>query len=211
MKEYLADREIYQQVSHSEKKANYAERVIQTLKKKIYKYLYHHKTRKYIDVLEDLVNGYNNNYHSGIKRAPSSIDKENEVDVWAQQYLPKKSQKVEKIKFKFSKGDMVRISNARNPFSRGFGQTFSEELFTIKQRFATIPTTYMLEDWNKEKVAGLFYEPEMVLVTGKDKNTEYAVEKILGHRTRRGQKQVLIKWKGYSNAYNSWEPADNLV
>ena len=116
VKDYLADREIYQQVSHSEKKANYVERVIQTLKKKIYKYLYYHKTRRYIDVLDELVEGYNNNYHSGIKRTPSSINKDNEVDVWAEQYLPKKSQKVQKVKYKFSRGDMVRISNARNPF-----------------------------------------------------------------------------------------------
>ena len=40
VKEYLADCETYQQVTRNEKKANYAERVIQTLKKKIYKYLY---------------------------------------------------------------------------------------------------------------------------------------------------------------------------
>ena len=105
----------------------------------------------------------------------------------------------------------MRISNARNPFSRGFGQTFSEELFKVRRRFNTIPTTYMLEDLNQEKVAGLFYEPEMVLVTGKNEDSEYAVEKILAHRTRRGQKQVLIKWKGYPNAFNSWEPASNLV
>ena len=44
VKQYLVDREIYQQVTRNEKKANYAEQVIQTLKKKIYKYLYHHKT-----------------------------------------------------------------------------------------------------------------------------------------------------------------------
>ena len=63
MKEYLADCEIYQQVTRNEKKANYAERVIQTLKKKIYKYLYYHKTHKYIDVLQELVEGYNESYH----------------------------------------------------------------------------------------------------------------------------------------------------
>ena len=91
----------------NEKKANYAEWVIQMLKKKIYKYLYHHKTERYIDVLQELVEGYNEGYHSGIKRAPSTINKENEVQVWAKQYLPKKSVKMTKIKFKFSEGDLV--------------------------------------------------------------------------------------------------------
>ena len=162
-------------------------------------------------MLQELVEGYNEGYHSGIKRAPSTINKENEVQVWAEQYLPKKSVKITKIKFKFSEGDLVQISKARSPFSQGFGQTFTEEIFKVRQRFATVPTTYMLEDLNDVQVAGLFYEPEMVHVRGKGKDAEYCVEKILAHRTRKGQKQVLIKWKGYPNSFNSWEPASNLV
>ena len=35
----------------------------------------------------------------------------------------------------------------------------------------------MLEDLNKVQVAGLFYEPEMVLVNGKGKDSEFLVEK----------------------------------
>ena len=69
----------------------------------------------------------------------------------------------------------------------------------------------MLEDLNDVQVVGLFYEPEMVLVRGKGKDSEYHMEKILGKRMRKGQKQVLIKWKGYPNSSNSWEPATNLV
>ena len=145
----------------------------------------------------------------GLKRAPTTINKENELQVWTEQYLPKKSDKIQKVKFKFSPGDMVQISGARSPFSRGFGQTYTEALFRVRQRFATIPATYMLEDLNKVQVAGLFYEPKMVLVKGKD--SEFLVEKILAERTRKGHKQVLIKWKGYPASFNSWEPASNLV
>ena len=68
-------------------------------------------------MLQELVEGYNEGYHSGIKRAPSTVNKENEVQVWAEQYLPKKSVKITKIKFKFSEGDLVQISKARSPFS----------------------------------------------------------------------------------------------
>ena len=143
--QYLADHEIYQQVTRNEKKANYTVCVTQTLKKKIYKYLYYCKTYKYIDVLQELVEGYNESYHSGIKRAPITINKENELQVWTEQYL----NKVQKVKFKFSPGDMVQISGARSPFSRVFGQTYTEELFKVRQRFATIPATYMLGDLNK--------------------------------------------------------------
>ena len=141
VKEYLADHEIYQQVTRNEKKANYADRVIQTLKKKIYKYLYYHKTHKYIDVLQELVEGDNERYHSGIKRAPITINKENELQVWTEQYLLKKSDKIQKVKFKFLQCDMVQISGAKSPFTRVFGQTYTEELFKVRQRFATIPAT----------------------------------------------------------------------
>ena len=40
---------------------------------------------------------------------------------------------------------------------------------------------------------------------------EYQVENILGHRLVDGRKQYLVKWKGYDNSDNTWEPVDNLM
>ena len=76
VEDYLRDREIYHQISRNELKANYAERVIRTLKKKIYKYLYHNKTRKYIDVLQDIVAGDNSSFHTAINQPPITVTKE---------------------------------------------------------------------------------------------------------------------------------------
>ena len=217
MKNFLADRDIYQQVTHNEVKANYAERVIRTLKKKIYKYLQFKRSERYIDVLPELVAGYNANYHSSIKCAPSMVTKENEAEIWGEQYLRSKKNPaagMKEFKFKFKVGDMVRISNSRNPFSRGFGQTFSEELFKVKQRHTTLPPTYLLEDLKGEPLKGLFYEPEMIIHRGKEKiyGHVYKVEKYLRYRTRKGKgREVLVKWKGYPNAFNSWIPAKDVI
>ena len=53
------------QVTRIEKKANYAERGYTDIKEKFYKYLYHHKNQRDIfDVLQELVEGYNEGYHS---------------------------------------------------------------------------------------------------------------------------------------------------
>ena len=54
-----------------------------------------------------------------------------------------------------------------------------------------------------------FTEPPPELIEGAE---EYEVESILGQRTygRWKKKQYLVKWKGYSNAHNSWEPAENV-
>ena len=153
---YLCDRDIYHQVSRNELKANYAERVIRTLKKKIYKYLYHNKTQKCIDVLPDLVAGYNNSFHSSIKQAPNTVTEENNSEVWAQQYMSEPSDVPQKVVFKCSPGQYAILSNSKNPFSHGFGQTFSEELFTVRHRYLTSPTTYIIEDLQNKKISGLF-------------------------------------------------------
>ena len=43
-----------------------------------------------------------------------------------------------------------------------------------------------------------------------DENGEYEVETILDCKWVRGRRQYLIKWKGYPNTENTWEPKTNL-
>ena len=38
---------------------------------------------------------------------------------------------------------------------------------------------------------------------------EYVVEEILDSRLRRNKLEFLIKWEGYTDENNSWEPEDN--
>ena len=58
-----------------------------------------------------------------------------------------------------------------------------------------------------------FPEPAPDLINGQP---EWEVEQILGARRRRNQLQYLIRWKGFSEAHDSWEPlthikADQLI
>ncbi|GIX97122.1 zinc finger protein 26 [Caerostris extrusa] len=39
----------------------------------------------------------------------------------------------------------------------------------------------------------------------------YKVEKIIARRFQHGRFEYLIKWKGYSNAENTWEPKENIL
>ena len=55
---------------HNEGKSVVAQRFIRLLKTKIYKYMTSITRNVYIDKLDDIVNKYNNTYHSTIKIKP---------------------------------------------------------------------------------------------------------------------------------------------
>merc|ERR1712135_65080 len=46
--------------------------------------------------------------------------------------------------------------------------------------------------------------------SGEEAEEEYTVEKILDKRTRGGKTEYLIKWEGYPDSENTWEPDENL-
>jgi hypothetical protein len=52
-----------------------------------------------------------------------------------------------------------------------------------------------------------YQEPAPDLVNGQP---EWEVEQILGARKRRQQLQYLVRWKGFSEAHDSWEPLSNI-
>ena len=96
-----------------------AERFIRTLKNKIYKYM-----NEMHDELDDIVNKYNNTYHSTIKVKP--------VDVKSKTYIDS-SKEINNNDPKFKIGDIVRISKYKNIFAKGYTPNWSEEIFVIKK------------------------------------------------------------------------------
>ena len=59
--------------THDEGKSVPAERFIRTFKNKIYKFMTSVSQNVYIDKLDDIVNNYNNTYHSTIKMKPADV------------------------------------------------------------------------------------------------------------------------------------------
>ena len=59
--------------THNEGKSVVAERFIRTLKGKIFKYMTSISKNVYIDKLDDIVDEYNNTYHTAIKMKPIDV------------------------------------------------------------------------------------------------------------------------------------------
>ena len=66
-KKWLQDNNITMYSRHNEGKSVVAERFIRTLKNKIYKHMNSILKNVYIDKLDNIVNEYNNTYHTTIK------------------------------------------------------------------------------------------------------------------------------------------------
>ena len=88
--------------SHNEGKSVVAERFIITLKNKLYKHMTATSKNVYYDVLDDIVNKYNNTKHSTIKMKP--IDVKDNKRVYIDEHNEKDS--------RFKVGDRVRISKS---------------------------------------------------------------------------------------------------
>uniref|UniRef100_A0A672MTS6 Chromobox protein homolog 8-like n=1 Tax=Sinocyclocheilus grahami TaxID=75366 RepID=A0A672MTS6_SINGR len=39
----------------------------------------------------------------------------------------------------------------------------------------------------------------------------FAAESIIKRRIRRGRMEYLVKWKGWSQKYSTWEPEENIL
>ena len=180
-------------------KAAVVERFNRTLKEKMFRYFTYKNTRRYLDVLDDLVYSYNNTHHRSIGMAPFEVNKNNESAVRARLY----PLKAKSFKWKYDVGDRVRIAMQRQPFRKGYLGQWSEEMFEIATRLPTIPVTYELRDLAGETIKGRFYEPEIQKVLKSD-DEQYDIERIIKTRKRSGKIQYLVSWKGYPSKFDSW-------
>ena len=80
MKSWLEKNNIEMYSTHNEWKFVIADRLIRTLKNKIYKYMTSVSKNVYIDKLDDIVNKYNNTYHSTIKMKPIHVKSNTHIE-----------------------------------------------------------------------------------------------------------------------------------
>ena len=115
--------------AQNEPKAAVVERVNRILKSKLYRYFTGINSLRYIDVLQDIVDSYNNTYHRSIGRAPATVSLLNVGQVRTNIYG--KIERSKPKRFKFKVGDHVRLSLRERLFKKGYKMNWTEQIFQI--------------------------------------------------------------------------------
>jgi len=184
----------------SDKKAAIVERWNRTVKERIYKQFTKENTLNWINILQNVVDGYNSSKHSTIGMAPREVKESNSQIVRQRLDVPKTS--IKKPKFKLNQ--WVRLSRYKNIFEKGYEGNWTEELFQIIEIKNTVPTTYIVKDERGEKVSGSFYEQELQATEIED---YFRIDKILQKRKNKdGTVDVKVTKKGHDPKYYVWLP-----
>ena len=124
-------------------KAAVVERFNRTLKMKMFPYFTYANTRRYVDVLSDLMHSYNNTHHRSIGMSPAEVDADNERMVRARLYRTKSKSH----RWKYDAGDNelmngnVSRSHATSPSSAVLGTASSGFMACVRTHFCRHKST----------------------------------------------------------------------
>jgi len=179
-------------------KAAVCERFNRTLKSRMFKYFTSKGTRRWLEILDDLLDGYNNSYHRSIGMAPNEV---NELNIQLVRNKLRSKQIKDSLKTKLIPGDTVRIQYKSEPLDKGYYPNWQDPLYTIEKiSNKNGRKMYKLKDGLGRVQVNKYYTEELQ----KSKKLPFRIERVLREDHR--NKRVLVKWLGYSHEYNSWEP-----
>lgn len=195
--------------SNGQHKVALAERMNRTIAHEIWLYFDEKQTRKWIDVLPEIVDRINNRLQRAIGMTPaeaSALDEAGQAELWTHQY----GEVQPNIAPKLAVGDWVRLARTKTAFEKGSTQNWTGEPFEIVDLRLGHPPQYRLRDLLGEDIEGWVYEAELQFLS-KDRPTEFLVREIVRERMRAGKREFLVKWVGLDDRFNSWQDADTVT
>ena len=197
---YLKKKNIIFFTSNNETKAAIVERFNRTLRSKMWRYFTATNQQRYLDVLPQLVESYNNSVHSTIGVTPASVNVTNAETIWRKVYnYPSKLKKKKPL---YMAGDLVRLNKSKKTFEKGYRHNWTKEIFQVNHVYNKALPEYSIVDLEGEEILGRFLEPELQKVV----QESYKVKQIL----KKNKDSALVLWKGYPNTLKTWIPAKNL-
>ena len=148
-------------------KASIVERFNRTLKEKLEKYFYEKSTKRWIDVLQDMTNNYNNTPHRSIGMPPSAVNQQNSKSIFKRMFPDINVFKKPKLAI----GDLVRILINKSIFEKGYKQRWSEDIYKIiRAKNAAGRSWYKVADLHGNIIPGIKYFYQLNLVKRKNDN-----------------------------------------
>ena len=174
VKRLLKEHDVSLYSTENEEKSSVVEQWNQTIKLRLWKMFSANNNTIYHDKLGEVVDEYNNSFHSSVKMTPvEASQKKNERKVFANLFDDLIYSK--HVPPTFYVGEKVRISKfKRKIFDKGFTPNWTEDIFVIDEILNTNPVTFKLVDLQGEKITGSFYEQELQ----KSKQEIFRIEKI---------------------------------
>ena len=176
MKKLLGSKRIAHFITRGERKAACVERLIKTVRGKIFKHFLQMHNHKWVEVLQPLTEGYNGSRHSVIGFAPRNVTPANQELVrYTRRMIEERKNAPRPVKLKPVKkpkrlrpklpkyliGQTVRISLLKETFTREYSHRWTGELFKISSTYMRDANTpvYKLVDQLGDPIIGTFVEP----------------------------------------------------
>ena len=142
-------------------KASVVERFIRTLKSRLEKYFYKNKTKRWFDVLDQLINNYNKTPHRSIGMSPNQVDDDNAEKVFKKMFPDINIVAKPRLKV----GNIVRKLKEKTIFDKGYKQAWSDDLYKVTQvKQAAGRIWYIISDLDGNRQSGIKYYWQLNLV-----------------------------------------------
>jgi hypothetical protein len=233
-KKVLNDNDIKQVLSNAgtPQSNGQIERFNGVLKQKIKMYITKEDKQDWNNVLDQIVDNYNNIESRVTKMTPNELDKTsvenqskvinaNNKDIQEQvkqkirkEVIPKNERKRNNT---FSVGDKVRLK-LEGDDNQKTHELWTRDIFTIsKVHKSNKPFSkpyYFVED-DTHQYTDKLYENDLQKINNVENPVaqveKYIISKIIKKRNYKGKVQYLVHWKGYSNDDDSWMDEDELM
>ena len=205
---FLREKQVHHFASNSDQKAAIVERFNRTLKNRIWTYFTANDTKRYVNVLPDIVDSYNHTKHRSTGMQPADIDNEQAAQKSWRALFYRDASKIKPAteRNRIGVGERTRITRWKGEFEKGYLPNWSREHFVVREQLSHPQSVYKLEDASGEPIEGVYYRSELQNIT---RNTRQ-VESILERRGRGTHREALIKWRGWPEKFNSWIPHSDL-
>ena len=210
----LRERNIRLIFAHNTEKAAMCERAIQTLQRRIHRYLTHNNTLTFLPALKNIVQSINDSPHASTGVPPNQFGQSDVYNAWEKYYMSHFDVATSRRPrpFRFAPGDSVRASLLSHGLDKAYRGTYTPQLYTVSTRRYGRPHSYVLKDSANSEVAGPFFEQELIAARDRP-DQQYMIDKIVARRTNptTRKKEIQVTWEGWPSSVKTWLPASHVV